>query len=233
MNDWFTITEVQPDVFAISEFKHFQEVSCFLILDGDEAVLFDTGMGFYSMREVVESITSLPVSVFQTHAHWDHIGSSHEFASVSIFADPLEQQRLREGYTADGQTVLGTPNFSTLTDGQMIKRNTFSIQVVHTPGHSPGSVCYLIPEKKLVVAGDLIYKGPIYLFLPESNVGDYIRSVKRLSSLLEAGEYKHLLPGHNTVYESAGLVSEFATALRAVQLVPGKECSFEGFSFKC
>ena len=231
MTDWFTISEIDNQVYAISEFQHSEEVSSYLVMDGDQAVLFDTGMGFESITEAVRQITSLPIKVFLTHAHWDHIGGCHEFEHVSVYKHPFEESRLRSGYDISGHLVKGITRFQTVADLEVIPMNSFSLQVIHTPGHSPGSVCYLLPEKRLLVAGDLVYKGPIYLFLPESNLEEYRRSITKLMQYHSS--FDVILPGHNSVREDAILLTQFAEALDHCQIQKGEAYEYSEFSFRC
>jgi glyoxylase-like metal-dependent hydrolase (beta-lactamase superfamily II) len=81
---WFAVDEPSPGVFRIQEPLHNENVKSFLVVGADRAALIDTGMGVGDIRAVVESLTSLPVVVINSHAHWDHIGGNASFDEVWI-----------------------------------------------------------------------------------------------------------------------------------------------------
>src|SRR5579862_8585061 len=64
---WFEVYRIRPGVIAIYEPHQSEEVICYLILGTKRAVLFDTGMGISNIRAVVESLTTLPVTVVNSH----------------------------------------------------------------------------------------------------------------------------------------------------------------------
>ena len=80
--DWFEVYRIQPDLYAIYEPGHFQEVISYLITGSEKALLVDTGLGMGNIRKVVEELTSLPVLVMNTHTHFDHIGGNALFDTV-------------------------------------------------------------------------------------------------------------------------------------------------------
>ncbi len=71
---WFTVERVDADTYAVSEYRHWEEPHCYLLLGRERAALIDTGLGVGDIRAVVERLTDLPVTVLTTHVHWDHIG---------------------------------------------------------------------------------------------------------------------------------------------------------------
>ena len=78
---WFYTREVAPEVWVIAEPQH---VYSWLIAGRDAAVLLDTGMGILPIRPVAQSLTSKPISVVNTHYHFDHIGGNWEFDEIAI-----------------------------------------------------------------------------------------------------------------------------------------------------
>src|SRR5258706_6075323 len=73
---WFEIYRIRPGVFAIYEPKQFEEVISYLILGDDRALLFDTGLGVGKISAVVIRLTTLPVTVINSHTHFDHVGGN-------------------------------------------------------------------------------------------------------------------------------------------------------------
>jgi glyoxylase-like metal-dependent hydrolase (beta-lactamase superfamily II) len=89
---WFQTRELHPGVWLVAEPSH---VNTWLVAGRERAVLLDTGLGIAPIRPVAERLTGLPVSVLNTHAHFDHIGGNHEFEEIAIHelgAPSLEQE---------------------------------------------------------------------------------------------------------------------------------------------
>src|SRR5262245_56795653 len=81
-SDWFEVYRVRPGVFAIYEPHQYEEVISYLILGSQRALLFDTGLGIGNIREVVDQLTRLPITVLNSHTHIDHIGGNSQFSVI-------------------------------------------------------------------------------------------------------------------------------------------------------
>jgi len=79
--EWFAVRQLHPHAFLIGEPPH---VSSFLIEGDERAVLFDTGLGVADIGVVARSLTDRPISVVNSHFHFDHIGGNDLFASTAI-----------------------------------------------------------------------------------------------------------------------------------------------------
>ncbi len=222
--NWFSVTQLQKNVYALAEFSHWEEVISYLIVDKTQAFLIDTGMGYKSIRTCVAEITNLPVTVLLTHSHWDHIGGINEFKEIIVFNNAFEIHNLKCGFSSNTieelnkielfsngfipkkYTVAGTDSIKVVEDNAIIPSDSFSVQVIHTPGHTPGSVCFYVSELNAIFTGDTLYPGPIYLQLKESNVPDYIKSIKKLHTILNKDVC--IFPGHNKIQSSFSLLQE-------------------------
>jgi glyoxylase-like metal-dependent hydrolase (beta-lactamase superfamily II) len=215
-SDWFDVYAVVPGVWAIHEPGHWESVLSYLVEGNDRAVLFDTGLGISTIKAVTDQLTSKKLTVLNSHAHYDHVGSNYLFPGVwarvvkftremaegipnsaaqeffpeeSFFRDPpAEFDRTR--YAVKPWKVVRS-----LTDGEVIDLGGRSLEVVYTPGHSPDSICLLDRANRLLFTGDTFYLGPIYAQLEESNLPDYHRSAKRLVGL--ADDLEWIFPAHS------------------------------------
>jgi glyoxylase-like metal-dependent hydrolase (beta-lactamase superfamily II) len=78
---WFYTRAVTDGVWLIAEPQH---VYSWLVAGADRAVLLDTGMGILPIKPVAEQLTDRPITVVNTHYHFDHVGGNHEFAEIAI-----------------------------------------------------------------------------------------------------------------------------------------------------
>ena len=81
MKSWHEARQVSRGVWSIAEPSH---VNMWLVEGHDQAVLLDTGLGISSVKPVVEALTKLPISVINTHYHFDHVGGNREFEDTAI-----------------------------------------------------------------------------------------------------------------------------------------------------
>ncbi|MDO4312974.1 MAG: MBL fold metallo-hydrolase, partial [Eubacteriales bacterium] len=85
MESWFTVEEIDCETFAISEYKHWEETHCYLLCGEKSAVLIDTGLGVSNIKQIVDRLTKLPITVVTTHVHWDHIGGHKYFDNIAVY----------------------------------------------------------------------------------------------------------------------------------------------------
>ncbi len=140
---WFQTREVAGGVWLLAEPSH---VNTWLVGGKERAVLVDTGLGVAPMRPVAEALTPLPLSVVNTHYHFDHTGGNHEFDEIVIHelgADLLSQEVPREildaymGYT---QRMLGAIEAYRRLDREFFHLLSSDSDPVSLPeGFDPGS----------------------------------------------------------------------------------------------
>lgn len=213
MNNWFTVEQIDSHTFAISEYKHWEETHCYLLCGCERAVLIDTGLGVSNIKCIVDSLTNLPVMVITTHAHWDHIGGHGHFDDIALHEAEKEWVSVRFPLPLSVvksnlmkhpccfppdfdlntyQIFQGKPQ-RILHDGDILDLGGRSIQVIHTPGHSPGHCCFYEPDKKYLFSGDLVYKGCLYAFYPTTDPLLFYHSVKRVRQY----DIARIMPGHH------------------------------------
>lgn len=228
MDNWFTVEKIDCDTFAISEYKHWEETHCYLLLGEEFSILIDTGLGVANIKRVVEQITSLPVLVIATHIHWDHIGGHKYFDDFAVYENEVEwiskqfpiplhmvKKNLTSGWCNfptdfdidDYNVFQGIPT-QIMHDGDIIDFGNRKLKVIHTPGHSPGHCCFYEEERGYLYSGDLIYKGCLDAFYPTTDPLVFKYSVDRIRIL----NVKKVLPAHHQLDISVDLVGDIADA---------------------
>jgi glyoxylase-like metal-dependent hydrolase (beta-lactamase superfamily II) len=256
-SSWFEVYRIRPGVFAIYEPHQFEEVISYLIVGKERAVLLDTGIGVASIRKVTKRLTSLPVTVINSHTHFDHTGGNAEFNDIAnedtpytrhnalgqrnaYSRDALARERicgeLPPGVKAESYAIRPWRITHRLKDGEQFDLGGRTLEVLFTPGHTPDSLMLLDRANGLLFTGDSFYPGPIYLFVPETDFAAYARSVARVAPL--ASQIQLLLPAHNVPVASPENLRKLQAAVEKVQSGTAKakvtegrrEYAFEGFS---
>jgi glyoxylase-like metal-dependent hydrolase (beta-lactamase superfamily II) len=183
------------DVFSDNSF----ESNCWLIgqKGTDEAVVVDPGFSPERVHRLLELEGKRPVAVLATHGHFDHIGQAATFCGddLPFYIHEGDVQALSDtiawgaGYETPPVPV---KDVRTMVGGDVLTFAGFRIEVVHTPGHTPGSVCFLTDG--VVLSGDLVFAGAIGRSdFPNSDGAAMERSLRRF---LELPDELPVLPGH-------------------------------------
>ena len=238
---WFEVYRLTESTYAIYEPYQFEEAISYLLFGEEKAVVIDTGTGIGNLRQVVEELTDLPAFVVNTHTHWDHIGNNHQFEKTSCYNNAECIEKLRKGMdnaslqrsiTGDSlwkplpegldPTTWEIPYVeptSLLEDGDLIELGGRSLEVIYTPGHSPGSICLLDKKNRILFTGDTFFPGPLYAYPEDVNIDEYITSIERLKSRLE--EYDYLCSGHNDPWVKSEVISRVADAFKEIMARKG------------
>jgi glyoxylase-like metal-dependent hydrolase (beta-lactamase superfamily II) len=183
------------EVFSDNPF----DTNCWLIAPegGDEAVVVDPGFEPDRVRALLEAAGKRPAAVLATHGHYDHIGSAGQFCGDDVpfyihEADELALTDARAWGSGFPTPPVPVKDVRTVSEGDVLDVAGFRIEVVHTPGHTPGSVCFRTED--FLLSGDLVFKGAIGRYdFPNSSAADMERSLRRF---LELPDPLPTYPGH-------------------------------------
>ena len=148
-----------------------------------------------------ESLT--PAAILLTHGHFDHIfgvkALQDRFGGIPVFMHPADEVVL--DYGADMARRLGLAPAATdfrrtpIRDGQVLELAGIRFEVIATPGHTPGGVCYLVREADILFCGDTLFAGSIgRTDFPYGEYDDLIRAIMERLILLDPEV--RILPGH-------------------------------------
>ena len=143
----------------------------FFLLTGEErALLVDSGRNIDNAREIAESLTTLPVMLVNTHADGDHVAGNGKFDA--FYMHPDEEPNYRRGDRKG--TILP------ICEGDVLDPGGRPLEVIHLPGHTPGSIALLDRKNRVLISGDPIQDGNLFMFGPGRDMPDYIASLERL-----------------------------------------------------
>jgi len=185
----------------------------YLVLGKEKALLIDTGIGVADVKACIRGITSLPVLVVNTHGHPDHAGGNFQFDSV--FAHPGDWEMIHKVNTPESHAewvkrisedmpemkslLLEATHSDSLavkpiSDGATFDLGERKIEVIETPGHTPGSVCLWDSLSGFLFTGDNNNR-IVWLFLESAlPVEGYLKNLENLVRRTQG--IQRIFPGH-------------------------------------
>jgi len=256
---WFEVYSVAQETFAIYEPHQSEETISYLLIGGNKALLFDTGMGIGDLRKTVAELTSLPIIVLNSHTHNDHVGDNWQFKTVygmdtdftrtNAHGSRTDAQAeiakgeicgtLPKGFDASAYATQPWKITAYLHDGEVFDLGGRSVEAVATPGHAPDAISLIDRGNGLLFTGDTYYPATIWLYRPETDLDAYAASIRRLAAL--APQAKVVLGAHNVPLAGPDVLPRLVTAFDAVRagkvqptpLSPGVVVyKVDGFAFR-
>ena len=197
----------------------------------ERAVLIDTCVGVGHLKAFVDGLTRKPLTVLLTHGHVDHAPGAPEFDAVYMNERdiPLYRTRCplkeRKGYLkanlgprfeelTEEDFVPETPDypFLPLNDGDSFDLGGLHIDAYELPGHTPGSMVFLLRELRTLITGDSC-NNATYLFLNESSpLTEYRDNLKRVQARL-AGQYDRICMSHVVMEAGTDMIDNVLEAI--------------------
>jgi len=173
--------------------------NAYIIIDGIKAIMIDPGLDYELLKSWIDKYSLILTGIIGTHAHPDHIGIVNDLKKkydIPFFIHKDEQAILN--YYDDMLNFIGLSKLETpIPDSYIenegeLKIGNFQFEILHTPGHTPGSICIKID--KILFTGDTLFKQSIgRADLPGGNEDLLINSLERLKNL---DENIIIYPGH-------------------------------------
>jgi glyoxylase-like metal-dependent hydrolase (beta-lactamase superfamily II) len=195
--------------FEIGHMKNF----IYLLIDWDthECAVVDPWVEIGTVIEAIESHQLKPVSILLTHTHHDHVGGVGEliekYPAAQVILNELDMHRLKEGIRKSGKLKY-------VKDGDKLKVGSIEIQVLHTPGHSPGECSFFVPaagsketheERPYLFTGDTVFiRDCGRTDFAGGNVLDMFDSIQRVKTLPQRTV---ILVGHHYQPEVASTIA--------------------------
>lgn len=184
---------------------NFMRCNIWHVKGRDFDLVIDTGMGLDPLKEFILKETNKPIKALVTHSHFDHSGCLHEFperlghrAEAKILANPMNSKVVYEGawtkiaivdltqhpdYSAQTFSITPAPLTHYVDEGDVIDLGNRAFQVLHLPGHSPGSIGLFDVKNSVLFSGDAIYDGALLDSLYHSDKAIYAQTLERLTAL--------------------------------------------------
>ena len=180
------------------------QCNCTLLGDEEagEAIVIDPGDEVSRIYRRIADLGLKLKQILVTHAHIDHVGGALKLKRLTGAPILLNENDLPLLKMMDAQAAwVGVPTpevtapDASLADGMLVGLERYPAQVLHTPGHTQGSVCLHFEPLKMVIAGDTLFAGSIgRTDLPGGNPRQIIESIE--SRLMALPDETRVLPGH-------------------------------------
>ena len=177
--------------------------NCYIVRrsESNKAVIVDPGEDFQKIKGYIENDKLEPIGILLTHGHFDHIGAADELKrqyGIKIYAYEDEKDIVNSDLNLGG--MFGCPAGCDVDffvkEGEKIVLDEMEFEVIHTPGHTKGSCCFLLRNEKLLFSGDTLFMESVgRTDLPTGSMSTLVRSIK---------EKLFVLPNETKVYPGHG-----------------------------
>ncbi len=226
--DYPCVKKVRPNLYKIKAGK----LSAFsYLITADINILIDTALmsDYPRLEEGLLEVGLKPSDVdvvLNTHEHCDHVGGNLYLQDVSIIgAYKYSAVKIRYGDDEvmrcryHGEHFPGSKVHLWLNNADVIDAGSWILKVVHTPGHTSGSMCLYEPRKRILFSGDTLFaNGTASNIYDSGSLGEYFNSLRLLKTL----KIDHLLPGHG--WESRDVERDIELTIeKVIQRFPNRK----------
>lgn len=176
--------------------------NCYLIYNDKDAIVIDPGGDAETIVDFFKDKPCVPKAILLTHAHFDHIGAVDQIRhtyNIEVYLHGNESDWLADPQKNGSSLFIPNPISMKqaeheLREGQM-QIESFVFDVLLTPGHSPGSVCFVFKESGIIFGGDVLFRRGIgRTDLPGGNMNQLMESIRNQLYTLE--DHMVVYPGH-------------------------------------
>ncbi|KYK36156.1 MAG: MBL fold metallo-hydrolase [Theionarchaea archaeon] len=157
------------------------------IIEDDTTIMIDSGMGLTERVPKTAKEKGLTIDIIiDTHCHVDHIGGNKFFPDAKIYAHELDAPDIETGslktlWDFGFEQPMKFPVAKKLKEGDIISSGAYQLQVIHTPGHTEGSISLYEPEGKILFSGDCVFDMGIgRMDFPTGNPKQMMQSLQKL-----------------------------------------------------
>jgi hydroxyacylglutathione hydrolase len=202
-------SEILPGIFTIKT----RYVNLFMVTHQETCLCIDTGLNASTSRKEFTKLGLHPAAVthvFLTHTDQDHTGGLDLFPQAAVYLSALEEQMING--TTKRSWLVRNPKLSrpyrTLADGEVIQIGTMSVHALSTPGHTPGSMSYVVNGQYLFAGDTVELKGNVATLGMKWMNMDGTQQMASLQKLAQLRDIVLLCTAHS------GVSHDFPTAMK-------------------
>lgn len=208
-------------------------INLYLIVGSHSALLIDTGSGLFPLKPIIKQLVNEKIlKVINTHSHFDHIGGNHEFDKIYIhkkehklISKPHDITFLRDSskeivniYEKNNFMIPPAKETQSVIDGEIIDLGDISVKIIHTPGHSRGSIS-LLTSKNDLFTGDTAHYGMMYL--TKKTFPIILLSISKLIDLYKKSANIELYPSHEEFAVGKELLVDLSEGIKNIENIWG------------
>lgn len=194
------------------------QTNCYLVYNRQtkDGWIIDPADRASFIMEQCETIGIKPHAILLTHGHFDHMSAAKEvkeYFNIPVYAGEKEKELLADAgmnLSSAWATAVTMEADIWVKDNDIIELAGYSIVAMETPGHTPGGVCYYIPEEEILFSGDTLFCESLgRTDFPGSSTADILHSIREKLFLLPkdthvyAGHMGPTTIGHESMYNPA------------------------------
>jgi len=179
-------------------------LNAYIFKGEDGYLIIDAGMNAKRFRKAMEKTGIRPEQIsalFLTHTDGDHTGATGLFSKATIYLHKDEEQMINgtTGKTKYSKTKWKYGPYILLNSNDTLSIDGLKIKIVHTPGHTPGSACYIIGNDYLATGDNLVVTNGEYKHFIEMFNMNTPEQIESLKSIPDPVSFKYILTGHHGV----------------------------------
>jgi len=189
----FEFRKIDNGFFSIEQ----DGVRSFMLLDDKYVLLIDSGRGGNNLFRQVREHSHLPVKMIYTHADVDHTGDADDFPIRFMHPSEFDYYESKNEAPVTMQPIW---------EGDKVTVGDYHFEVVLIPGHTPGSIALLDRKHRIMIGGDSLQPGPIYMFGPGRNFNAYHASMLKMQEMIKDIDW--IYPSHHDLRVPATIVNQ-------------------------
>jgi len=233
---WFEIIKHKEHLYVIRE--RLDEIdprfyttydNLFLIIGSHSALLIDTGCGLFPLKPILNDIIKdKMLIVINTHSHWDHTLGNEEFDEIVIHNEELKSisiptdvsflqdspKEIVKRYENKKYSIPPANSIKSIKDLEIIELGEISVKIIHTPGHSPGSISLLTNRNELFT-GDTAHYGAMYIF--KEDFSTHLASISKLLNLFQENNSIEIYPSHEEYAVGKDLLINLSRGIQNIE----------------
>ena len=211
--------QITNHIYMMRDLEGSVASNAFLIIGNEKAILIDSMNGNELIKPIIKQVTDLPVNLIHTHGHCDHIGGDGEFGEAyidpkdmevaKIHWEEVQQERIKQGKEREEEI-----KWKPFLPGACIDLGGYILETYEVPGHTPGGLCFLNREERILITGDAVTEH-IWMQLWESQPLEIlIQSLQALDSIRD--EFDTIYNGHAEGAVAVSVIDKLICGVREI-----------------
>lgn len=196
------IVKINESTYTIED----DGVRFFLLIGETKALTIDTGMNSSNAIKIVKTLTNKPIELLNTHCDIDHISGNEKFFDIYMSKEEWDYyQIIRKNKV----------NIHIVKENDVIDLGNRPLKIVNLNGHTQGSIGIIDINNRVLISGDSIQDGKIFMFGKRRNMNLYIKTLEDLINKY-SDEYDTIYPSHGSLPVNPEIVNKLIVGAKKI-----------------